>query len=70
MPAHIEFRTRGDHALTLDTLDGLSGSPVFFLYADDTRQSHLGYSGMIRLAANNIFHVYEGRYIKEMLERL
>ncbi len=70
MPAHIEFRTRQDHTMTIDDLDGLSGSPVFFLYEDDSRQSHLGYAGMIRLAANNIFHVYEGRYIKQMLERL
>ena len=65
MPAHNEFRTRRDHTMVLDNLDSLSGSPVFFLYQDDTRQSHLGYAGMIRLAANNIFHVYEGRCISK-----
>jgi hypothetical protein len=70
MPAHMDFRTRRDHTLTIDNLDGLSGSPVFFLYQDGVRQSHLGYAGMIRLAANGIFHVYDGRYIKQMLDRL
>ncbi len=70
MPAHIEFRTRRDHTLTINDLDGISGSPVFFLYQDEERQSHLGYAGMIRLAANGIFHVYEGRYVKQMLDEL
>jgi len=27
--------------------DGFSGSPVFFIYQDDTRQAHLGFAGMI-----------------------
>jgi hypothetical protein len=70
MPAHIEFRVRRDHTLTIDDFDGLSGSPVFFLYEDGSRQSRLGYAGMVRLASNSIFHVYEGRYIKQMLEAI
>jgi hypothetical protein len=70
MPAHIEFRVRRDHTLTIDDFDGLSGSPVFFLYEDDSRQSRLGYAGMVRLASNGIFHVYDGRYIKQMLEAI
>jgi len=70
MPAHMEFRTRSDHWLTIENLDGLSGSPVFFLYQDDTQQFRLGYAGMIRLAANGIFHVYEGRYIRQMMDTL
>jgi hypothetical protein len=59
-----------DHTLTIDDFDGLSGSPVFFLYEDDGRQSRLGYAGMVRLASNGLFHVYEGRYIKQMLEAI
>lgn len=50
--------------------DGFSGSPVFFVYQDDTRQAHLGFAGMIT-HANKLgrFLVYETANIRTAVDR-
>jgi hypothetical protein len=48
--------------------DGFSGSPVFFLYQDDTKQAHLGFAGMITDAnKSGRFLIYEATYIKQVV---
>jgi hypothetical protein len=70
MAAHVEFRVHRKQPVTLSNFDSISGSPVFFIYRDSTNQHHTGFAGMIRLGANNIFHVYEGYQIKRIIERI
>jgi hypothetical protein len=36
--------------------DGYSGAPVYFIFADDAGQAHVGWVGIIRLGGNGILH--------------
>lgn len=48
--------------------DGFSGSPVFFLYHDDSNQSHLGFAGMITHAnQTGRFLIYDAVDIREIV---
>lgn len=51
--------------------DGFSGSPVFFLYQDNSKQAHLGFGGMIT-DANRMgqFVMYEAAYLRQVVSRL
>jgi hypothetical protein len=48
--------------------DGFSGSPVFFIWQDDTRQTHLGFAGMITHGnSGGAFQIYPAETIKEII---
>jgi hypothetical protein len=45
--------------------DGFSGSPVFFIWQDETRQTHLGFAGMITHGnRSGAFQIYPAEAIK------
>lgn len=49
--------------------DGFSGSPVFFVYQDDSKQAHLGFAGMITHAnKEGRFNIYETGYIRQIVK--
>jgi hypothetical protein len=60
---HIAFRVKEGVRKERD-FDGYSGAPVYFIFADDTGQAHVGWVGMIRLGGNGILHVYLASQIR------
>ena len=51
--------------------DGFSGSPVFFLYQDESLQTHLGYAGMITHGnKDGRFMIYEAACIRDLVKLL
>lgn len=51
--------------------DGLSGSPVFFIYRDEALQTHLGFAGIITDAnISGDVNVYEAENIKNALDQI
>jgi hypothetical protein len=68
LPYRIPLRLHRDFEADLGDPDGFSGAPVFFLYQDETRQTHLGFAGMVTHAhQDGRFSVYDARYIKTLL---
>ena len=47
--------------------DGMSGAPAFFVWADETGQMHLGFSGMITHARERRYMVYEAANLRQIL---
>lgn len=51
--------------------DGFSGSPVFFIWQDATRQTHLGFAGIITHGSSSgSFQVYPTETIREIVNRI
>jgi hypothetical protein len=53
----------------LDDPDGLSGSPVFFVYVDASMQTHLGFAGILTHSNGYRFMLYEADTIRLLLDR-
>jgi len=68
MEFHRSMRIHRDGPVSISYFDGFSGSPVFFVHQDRGKQCHLGFSGIIRLGANEIFHIYEASYLQRILD--
>jgi len=66
--SRIPLRVHEDWHAEIGDPDGFSGSPVFFLYQDETKQAHLGFVGMITDAnCEGRFAVYEAAHIREVV---
>ncbi len=60
-----------DYHANIGDPDGFSGSPVFFIYQDDTKQAHVGFAGMITDAnQEGRFVIYEAAYIRQVVAGL
>ncbi len=68
LACRIPLQLHKDYHAEIGDPDGFSGSPVFFLYQDDSKQAHLGFAGMITDASNEgRFAMYEARDIRRMV---
>jgi len=67
LPLRVHERYHAD----IGDPDGFSGSPVFFLYQDDSKQAHLGFAGMITHAnRDGRFLMYSAAHIRQVVARL
>jgi len=71
--AFFDFETRiqlvqhPHYKLQLKNPDGMSGSPVFFIYFDNFRKLQLGFAGMITDIRNGVYQVYDGNNVRNFL---
>ena len=73
-PWDIEYRTalQAHHRYNRDVgdPDGFSGAPVFYIYEDEARQSHLGFAGIITDGSKEgRFNIYRASDISRYLIR-
>lgn len=67
----IPLRMHERYHADLGDPDGFSGSPVFFLYQDGSKQAHLGFAGMITHAnREGRFLIYEAEHIRQVVAGL
>jgi hypothetical protein len=67
VPLQVHHRYQAD----IGDPDGFSGSPVFFLYQDDSKQAYLGFAGMITDAnKSGRFSMYEATFIPQIVAGL
>lgn len=67
----LPLRLHREFHADLGDPDGFSGSPVFFVHQDESKQAHLGFAGMIAEAnADGRFSIYEAAYIRQVVDGL
>jgi len=63
----IQFIQHPRYELQLENPNGMSGSPVFFIYFDKYRELQLGFAGMITDIRGKVFQVYDANNIRNFL---
>lgn len=58
------------YELELNSPDGLSGSPVFFVHKDGLSQVHLNFAGLITHSDGHTFYIYGTDMIRQLLDKI
>ena len=70
-PGLVPLQVHSRYDVRIGDPDGFSGSPVFFLYLDHEKQSHLGFAGMVTFAAElGRFNMVEATHIRAACDLL
>lgn len=48
--------------------DGMSGSPVFFVWLDPASNAHLGFAGIVTHARGRRYMIYDGAHVRQVLD--
>lgn len=65
----VPLQTHHHYHADIGDPDGFSGSPVFFVYQDESKQAHLGFAGMLTDAnKSGRFMLYEAAHIREIVK--
>jgi hypothetical protein len=62
--------TSSAYPIELGSPDGLSGSPVFFIYTDSLSQAHMGFAGLITHSDGHTFYIYGTDMIRQLLDQV
>lgn len=71
IPGLVPLQVHQSYRIELGDPDGFSGAPVFFIYQDAQRVSHLGFAGMVTHASElGRFSMVEASYIHQAIRAM
>lgn len=71
IPGLVPLQVHQSYRIELGDPDGFSGAPVFFIYQDAQRTSHLGFAGMVTHASKlGRFSMVEASYIHQAIRAM